>query len=153
MRSKKLKPLVRARRVQPVRDRSGRCLSRELEALLFRQAQVLSEGYCRSTGGGERVYYGSTMITVDLAALPAGHGVDFRAVSAEALCSIVEGSVRVRLRAMRLARAEVARRSPDDTLGTALVETQVRLEDSLLHIDVDLEVPILQVGDQSNEGS
>jgi hypothetical protein len=46
------------------------------------------------------------------------------------------------LRAMRLARAEAARRVPERVLGTAYVETRVWLTDRHLHIDVDLEVPL-----------
>ncbi|MFW5921439.1 MAG: hypothetical protein ACOCUS_06325, partial [Polyangiales bacterium] len=58
------------------------------------------------------------------------------------LLRAVQGSVRVRLRAMRLACAEVARRLPDRPLGTAQVETRARIVGDKLHVDVDLEVPI-----------
>lgn len=153
MKAKSLKPLSRATRVRALHARLSYSLSRPLEALLFREAQVLSEGCCRRGPGGERTYYGSTMISVDLAALPAGLVLDLRGLSVEALRSVVEGSVRIRLRAMRLARAEVARRTPDAVLGTAQVETHVRVDRMVLHIDVDLEVPLLEMGDQSHEGS
>ena len=152
MSSKNLKPLVRARWVRPVQDRNRRSLTRHFEELLFCSAQVLSEGDCRKGRAGERTYYGSTMITVDLAALPAGLDVDFRSVSREDLHAVLDGSVRVRLRAMRLARAEVVRRAPAGVLGTAQGETQIRLDERYVHIDVDLEVPILCADGQTGKG-
>ena len=50
--------------------------------------------------------------------------------------------MRVRLRALRLARAEAARRVPDRMLGTAYIDTTVRMTERQLHIDVDLEVAL-----------
>ena len=149
---KSLKPLSRATRVRALHDRRSHSVTRQLEELLFRDAQVLSEGCCRQGQGGERTYYGSTMISVNLADFPAGIQLDLRGIDEETLESAVSGSVRIRLRAMRLARAEVVRRAPNVVLGTAQVETQIRLERMTLHIDVDLEVPILGAGDQRNEG-
>jgi hypothetical protein len=64
-----------------------------------------------------------------------------RALRAE-FVRIVEGSVRVRLRAMRLARAEAARRVRDGALGTAVCDVRVRDDGEHLHIDVDLEAEV-----------
>ena len=121
--------------------RGAATLSRALEEELFRCAEVLSEGSCRSGEHGS-TYFGSTMISVELDRLRrvtrGGLDREERRVLAEA----VDGSVRVRLRAMRLARAEAARRIPDRALGTVCVETRVRLTDRQLHIDVDLEASV-----------
>lgn len=136
-----LKPAVRVRALRPVRSRRGRSLSRELEEAMFRQAEVLSEGASHAAGP-DRVYVGSTMITIDLPSL----GADFLDLRSDEdrlqLLDVVEGSVRVRLRATRIACSEVARRVPGAGLGTAVVETRVTLSGSRLHIDVDLEVPL-----------
>ncbi|HEX2676705.1 MAG TPA: hypothetical protein VHM19_08700 [Polyangiales bacterium] len=116
-------------------------MSRALEEEIFRCAEVLSEGSCRSGDQGG-TYFGSTMISVELERLRkvtrGGLDHEERRLLAEA----VDGSVRVRLRAMRLARAEAARRIPDRALGTVCVETRVRLTDRQLHIDVDLEASV-----------
>lgn len=138
----KLKPLVKARSVATlVHHRSWR-LSHALEEALFRSADVLSEGGMRVLGTGQSTYYGSTMISIDLAKLDrVTHGLDAIA-SRNALLSAIDGSVRVRLRAMRMARAEAARRVHRRTLGTALCEIRMRMSGSCLHIDVDLEVPL-----------
>jgi hypothetical protein len=82
------------------------------------------------------------MITFDLAPLAAHLRGPLDDAARARLARVIEGSVRVKLRATRLARAEVARRLPDRVLGTALVETRVRLHGDELHIDVDLEVPL-----------
>lgn len=137
-----LKPLVRATRAAALVRRSSVCLTRALEEELFRCAEVLSEGGRRAVGGQRDSYFGSTMISVDLERLRPlfRGGLDER--TRQLLADAVDGSVRVRLRAMRLARAEAARRVQDRTLGTAFVETRVRLTQRQLHIDVDLEVTL-----------
>lgn len=136
----KLKPLARALRAPPLSRSNGPLtLSRELEQQLFSCAHVLSEGGCRTSGSSGPSYFGSTMISIDFdRLLPMFRGgLDLEVQ--QRLLEAVDGSVRVRLRAMRLACAEAARRVPG-SLGTAFVETRVRLSERQLHIDVDLEV-------------
>ena len=138
----RLKPLARARRAAALIRHGSVCLTRALEEELFRCAEVLSEGGLRALGGQRDSYFGSTMISIDLDRVRPlfRGGLDER--TRTLLADAVDGSVRVRLRAMRMARAEAARRVQDRTLGTAYVETRVRLTERHLHIDVDLEVAL-----------
>jgi hypothetical protein len=144
----KLKPLVKARSaLRLVQQRSWR-LSHALEEAIFRSAEVLSEGGVRGAGSGSAAsttastYFGSTMISVDLTKLGAfARGLETADAHA-ALLSAADGSVRVRLRAMRMARAEAARRVQRRTFGTVLCEIRMRLRGEHLLIDVDLEVPL-----------
>lgn len=99
------------------------------EEELFYVADVLSEG--RVSGAS---FFGSTLVTIDLARLGLAH-------EADRVLGAVERSVRVRLRAMRLAQADAARRLPDRRFGTATVQTRIRLEGARLLLDVDLELP------------
>ena len=80
------------------------------------------------------------MISIDLDRLRPLFRGGLDGLARKRLARAIDGSVRVRLRAMRLARAEAARRVQDRSLGTVQVETRVRLTESHLHIDVDLEV-------------
>ena len=141
MLSDRLKPLARAERAAPVNRRHTVVLSRTLEEELFRAADVLSEGGCRSGMGGGESYFGSTMIRIPLGSLRPHMRGDLDQSGRRELIRAIDGSVRVRLRAMRLAVREAGRRVPG-ALGTAQVEIHVRLEDDHLHIDVDLEVPV-----------
>jgi hypothetical protein len=117
-------------------------LSREAEEWMFRAPDVLTEGSVRPTREGGVSWFGSTMITFDLEAMGKLWRGPFDEDARQRLADLVEGSVRVRLRAMRLACAEVARRLPDRPLGTAQVETRVRIVGHKLYVDLDLEVPI-----------
>jgi hypothetical protein len=117
-------------------------LTRAFEEELFSAAEVLSEGSCRSGGLRPDSYFGSTMISVDLDRLRPWFRGGLDAHARRDLLRVVEGSVRVHLRAMRLARAEALRRVHDRALGTAYVETKVRVTEHQLHIDVDLEVAL-----------
>lgn len=136
----RIKGLARATRIRELRPARYETLSREGEEELFRVADVLSEGSVRE--GEAAAYFGSTMITFDLDRLSERLRRPLDAESRSRLAAIVDGSVRVRIRAMRLACEEVARRLPDRRLGTAQVETHVELRDGNLHVDVDLEVPL-----------
>ncbi|HKU44517.1 MAG TPA: hypothetical protein VJR89_40430 [Polyangiales bacterium] len=138
----KLKPLAKASRHAVLKRRTAVQITRSLEEALFREADVLSEGGLRAAGPGQATYFGSTMIRVQFAALLArARPLGDRTERAE-LAVAIEGSVRIRLRAMRLARAEAARRMHRSVLGTALCEIRVCATADQLHIDVDLEVPV-----------
>lgn len=140
MASRRIKGLARATRIEEIRSGRYETLSREAEEELFRIAEVLSEGSVREGDGA--AYFGSTMITFDLARLADRLRRPLDHASRARLAAAVDGSVRVRIRAMRLACEEVARRLPDRRLGTAQVETLVELRNGNLHVDVDLEVPL-----------
>jgi len=138
----RMKPLARAIRNRVLSRHATDVLGRELEQEIFIKAKVLSEGSCRAAPEGHDSYFGSTMISVPLHNLAQVTRGDLDQNARNQLERAVGGSVRVRLRAMRIARAEVARRVPHRVLGTAQVETRVRLTRDQLFIDVDLEVPL-----------
>lgn len=155
MRVSKLKSPVRARRLSPLRSTTHCTISRVFEEALFRNADTLSEGLVHEPGSGTDggvSYTGSTMLTIDLRRLGDEARAEFVQVDRERLFSALDGSMRVRLRAMRLAMAEAARRCTSGVLGTAQIETRLRLEGDLLHIDVDVEAPVQQISDQQQEG-
>ncbi|UJR78259.1 hypothetical protein [Sandaracinus amylolyticus] len=132
-----LKPPVRVRPGALLRPRDGFALGPRAEEELFRVAEVLTEGRLDRSA-----FFGSALITIDLEKVaPQLRGPEGEA-ERRRLFDAVSGSVRVRLRAMRLALADVARRHPDKRLGTATTETRFRLDGSLLLLDVDLEVPV-----------
>jgi len=142
MRRPAIKGPVRATRSAFIVSRSISYLSRGAEEALLEDIEVISEGEERGAPHGERRYFGSTMITIDLDALQKRwRGPLDDALIAE-LRRLVEGSVRMRLRVSRIACAEAARRVSARPLGTAAVESSVRIHGRTLHIDVDLEVPV-----------
>ena len=133
--------LARARRARLSATHSGMALTREAEEILFAHAELLSEGASTIVGPCAH-YFGTSMFTVDLRrVLPALRLPDTPQARRE-LAERVEGSMRVRIRAMRWARAEAARRVTEGRLGSARVETRVHLGEWALQIDVDLEAPI-----------
>lgn len=137
-----IKGLAKARRNAFIATRSIEYLSRGTEEALFQHLSVISEGAQRHGPDGQLYYCGSTMITFDLEQLGTHWRGPFEAAQRQALLRLVAGSVRVRLRATRIACAEVARRVTERPLGSSVVETSVRLSGNTLQIDVDLEVPV-----------
>ncbi len=142
MKRRTMKGPVRARGGAGLVTRTSVSLNREAEEGLFRVAEVLSEGGCRNGHDGSGVYYGSTMITFQLRRLASHWRGKLDEDKQVELAAVVQSSVRVRLRAIRLAHAEALRRVPDRPMGTAQVETRVRLMQGNLHLDVDLEAPV-----------
>lgn len=126
-----LKPPVRIRPQSLFKRIEMTVLGPRAEEELFRLAEVMSEGSVHDSS-----FFGSTLITIDLARL--GIATDEERAR---LFAATERSVRVRLRAMRLAQADAMRRLPDKRLGTASVETKIRIDGTRLLIDVDLELP------------
>ncbi len=120
-----------------MRERSGWALGSRAEEELFRVAEVMSEG--RATGG---VFYGSTLVSIDLSRALAGMDLAGDALLLARVVDAIAGSVRVRIRSMRLAEDDLARRFPDRIVGTARTETRFRTEALTLLVDVDLEASI-----------
>ena len=133
----RLKPPVAVRPGALVRARSGQALGPRAEDALFSSAQVLAEG--RESDGA---YFGSTLVSIDLRSLSPALGHPASEVACDRIFRAMEGSVRVRLRAMRIALADVSRRFPSTPRGTATVETRFRRSGSKVEVDVDVEVPL-----------
>ena len=120
-----------------MRERSGWALGSRAEEELFRVAEVFSEG--RTAGD---VFYGSTLVSIDLSRALTGMDLVGDAALLARVVDAIAGSVRVRIRAMRLAEDDLARRFPDRNVGTAQTETRFRMDGMTLLVDVDLEAPV-----------
>lgn len=149
MAASRLKPLVKSSRRQFLAQRKLAVLASGAEDVLFRHADVISEGSARTAKDARTTYYGSTMIAVSFERLARETSHPLTAPFRAELVRAIEGSVRVRLRAMRLARAEAGRRVDDALLGTALCDLRVSDAGKQLRIDVDLEVE-LRVSSRAN---
>jgi hypothetical protein len=137
--SLKLKPLIKSRRQPFLAKRQAVVLTRALEETLFRHADVISEGATRKSSDGGYAYFGSTMIAISFQHLEHETQQPFTPRTRALLVEVVDGSVRVHLRCMRLARAEAVRRVTDARLGTVFCDMRVHDDGSHLRIDVDLE--------------
>lgn len=142
MRETRLKPLAKIQRRPFLAKRQQTVLTRGLEEALFRHADVISEGGLRLLPSIGHTYFGSTMIAIAFERLAHETQQTFTRRSRALLVNVVEGSVRVRLRCMRMARAEAVRRVHDKQLGTVLCDLRVHEDGTHLRIDIDLEAPM-----------
>ena len=135
-----LRGVAKARRASPFSSVERRAISRHAEEAIFESADLLVEGSIDEEADEPR-FYGSVMISIPFEALELSlRGLDAPDIRAQ-FVECCEGSMRIRLRAMRLACAEVQRRLPGREIGTAMVETKIAASADELHIDVDVEVP------------
>jgi hypothetical protein len=100
--------------------------------LLFRSAKVLTEGQ----EDGAR-YFGSTMMTIDLAKLAPRVSDDCDASCARRVVELAAADERLRERARRLAVTEAEQRGGG--LDSPAVDVHVRREGRVLHLDLDVE--------------
>jgi hypothetical protein len=145
----RLKPLVKSSRRQFLAQRKLAVLAAGMEEVLFRHADVISEGNAPAQKDARKTYFGSTMIAIPFERLAREISEPMTAPFRAQLVRAIEGSVRVRLRAMRLARAEAGRRVDAALLGTAFCDLRVSDAGKVLRIDVDLEVE-LRVSSRAN---
>jgi len=100
--------------------------------VLFEEARVLTEGQVE----GER-YFGSTMMTVDLARLQPRVSDECDPACARRIVELATDDERVRLRARGLALAEATREG--GALDPTAIDLHVHRDGRILHLDLDVE--------------
>ena len=127
------KPMASVRRVSLFERETRIGLSSAAIEILFDLASVLSEGAREADG-----YFGSTMITIELARAAALVSDPCDASTVRRLAELVGADPRVQQRARALAAAE-ANRLAGAPLAGAQFDLRVRESGRHLHIDVELE--------------
>lgn len=125
------KGLKAARRLTVRHRDRAQWLSPAAEEALFRAAAFLFEGKQEADR-----FFGSLMMQVRLEQL---REVWRDIPDAASLRSLLDGSVRVRIRLARLALREAVVRFPHERLGPVEIETRVVVDETSVRIDLDLE--------------
>jgi hypothetical protein len=132
-----LRPMARVERIalfeREVRERPSRAA---LE-LVFRRAEVISEGQ-RANRDGRPVYFGSTMLTLDLETLGPALREACDAGAARRLAALLAGDPSVTARVKTIATRE-ATRLAGGRLRTIATEIKVSARGARVFIDVDVE--------------
>jgi len=127
------KPMATARRVSLFEREVRVHLSTPALELLFEHAQVLSEGQ-RQAG----VYFGSTMVTFDLARLAELVRDECDAAAAVRIAELLVRDPRVQARARILATSEAARRV-GGPIGKLEIDVKSRAAGCCVHLDLDVQ--------------
>jgi hypothetical protein len=132
-----LRPLARVQRIalfeREVRER----LSRAALDLVFQRAEVMSEGQ-QSTRAGQPIYFGSTMLTIDLESLGPVLRESCDAGTARRLATLIGNDAAVAARVKSIATREAARIAGARLRGIA-TEMKVSSRGARVFIDVDVE--------------
>jgi hypothetical protein len=134
------KPMVRALRVSLIEREVSECLSSAAIDILLDRARVLSEGRRAASGSAGSAFFGSTMITIDVAACADVVREQCDAVLARRLAAFMAEDARVIGRAQRIAEHE-AERLAGVRIRARAADVRVRAQGALLYIDVDVEGP------------
>lgn len=108
--------------------------------ILLGRAQILSEGRRAATATARDWFFGSTMLTIDLAS--AGEVVRELCDEAAAAraATMMAADPRVQKRVRQIAAGE-AERLAGGPLAARIAEVRVRSEGTVINIDVDVEGP------------
>ena len=132
------RPMARAARVTLFEREIKERLSVAAVEILFERARVLSEGKRSEAPTARDAYFGSTMITVDVAALGelVREACDARA--AARVAELIRGEPRVTRRVQKIAEREAARLC-GGAVRVRAGEVRVRCQGTLVYLDVDVE--------------
>jgi hypothetical protein len=132
------KPMARAARVTLFEREIRERLSVAAIEILLERARVLSEGKRSASATAARAYFGSTMITIDVATLSSVVRDHCDARAAARIADLMRGDARVTRRVHKLAERE-AQRLAAGPVQVRPGEVRVRSQGTLIYLDVDVE--------------
>lgn len=132
-----LRPMARVQRIALIEREVRERLSRAALDLVFERAEVMSEGQ-RSTRAGQPIYFGSTMLTIDLEALAPALREACDAGTARRLVSLLAADATVASRVKNIAAREAARIA-GGRLSAVATEVKISARGARVFIDVDVE--------------
>lgn len=103
---------------------------------LFEAADMVSEGAAKEERDGERTWYGSTSLILEL---PVETSLEDR----EQLLAIAQKDVHAHVHALRSAHREAQSRAPGQ-LGRVACELRFSDDPKGLRIDVDVQAPLIE---------
>jgi hypothetical protein len=136
--SMEMKPMARAIRVTLFEREIRERLSVAAVEILLERARILSEGKRSASPTAARAYFGSTMITIDVAALADVVREPCDARSAARVADLIRDDARVTRRVHKIAARE-AERLADGPVRVRPGEVRVRSQGTLIYVDVDVE--------------
>ncbi|MDB4967856.1 MAG: hypothetical protein JWN44_3545 [Myxococcales bacterium] len=132
------KPMARAARVTLFEREVKERLSVAAVEILIERARILSEGKRSASPTAARAYFGSTMITVDVATLADVVREPCDARAAARVCELIRDDARVTKRVHEVARRE-AQRLAEGPVRVRPGEVRVRAQGTFIYLDVDVE--------------
>ena len=132
------KPMARAARVNLFEREIRERLSLAAIEILLERAQILSEGRRSASPTAARAYFGSTMLTLDVARLGELVRDPCDARSAARVAELVRDDPRFTRRVQKIAERE-AQRLAEGPVRVRPSEVRVRSQGTLVYLDVDVE--------------
>jgi hypothetical protein len=132
------KPMARAARVTLFEREIKERLSVAAVEILLERARILSEGQRSASPTAARAYFGSTMITVDVAAIADVVREPCDARAAARVCELIRDDARVTRRVQKIAEKE-AQRLADGPVRVRAGDVRVRAQGTFVYLDVDVE--------------
>jgi hypothetical protein len=132
------KPMAKATRVTLFEREIRERLSDPAIELLLGAAQVLSEGKVARIPGGGEAFYGTTMLTMNLATVGEAFRERCDEAAARRVAALMTGDARIARRARATAEREASHLA-GRAVKAAASDVRVRAQGTTVFVDVDLE--------------
>ena len=133
------KPMARTTCVALFEREVREVLSSAAVEILMSRAKILSEGRRAASPSCATAFFGSTMLTIDMAELRGLVNSTLDEKTAQRLAAMMVEDARVMRRVRQIAAAECERLA--GAPGGRVADVQVRAEGSTIYLDVDVEGP------------
>jgi hypothetical protein len=132
------KPMARAARVTLFEREIRERLSVAAIEILLERARILSEGKRSASPTAAQAWFGSTMITIDVAAIADVVREPCDARAAARVCELIRDDARMTRRVQQIAAREAARLA-DGPVRVRPGDVRVRAQGTFVYLDVDVE--------------
>ena len=132
------KPMARACRVTLFEREIRERLSVAAIEILLERARILSEGKRSASATAAHAWFGSTMITIDVAAIADVVREPCDARAAARVCELIRDDARMTRRVQQIATREAARLA-DGPVRVRPGDVRVRAQGTFVYLDVDVE--------------
>ena len=136
-------PMKKSNRLPVLQEVRGFSLTISAAKALLAKADVVSEGVVENPVNDERIYRGSTLVSIDTSG--AAFELPLCKETAARLEAALRRSVLFRIGLMRVARKEAERRVYPRFVREMRADTSFRVVDNRLLIDIDIECPLADV--------
>ena len=132
------KPMARATRVTLFEREVKERLSTAAVELLLERAEVLAEGKRSDSTTAQRAFFGSIMMTLDLATIAPGVRETCDATTATRVAEMMDADARVQKRIRQIAEREASRLAGAQ-IRIHAGDVRIRADGARVFVDVDVE--------------
>jgi len=133
-------PLKKPKSIPILQEIRGSSLTLSAHAAMLEDAEIVSEGTIDTDDHGNNIYNGTTYISINLE--QQNLNINKNEAYLTKLLFAVKNSLLMHMGIMRLVRMETERKTAPFLVRKILTETEFRIEEKRILVDIDIESPL-----------